>query len=287
MSGLSSKALSFGSPENKLKYNGKEEQKAEFSDGSGLDWLDYGARMYDNQVGRWSVVDPLAEKMYNWSIYKALLDNPIIYIDPNGQTEGDFYDREGNYLGTDGQDDGKIYLLKEGWVPKKENTNVNWGGKLQEVYSQELKKKSEELEGLVIQTRVEEGSDYTISELKTVGGKKNVTGFILEPSGPSTPTPNQDKRIPEGVYDIDSYSSAKFPDNFLLSNKDVSKDRRILYHAGNNGSNTEGCNMPGSEKGDGMIKGSKAKMQELRTFLKTEGVDKVKTIIVNRIKSIK
>lgn len=82
MAGISSKAA--GSLTNKNKFNGKEEQRQEFSDGSGLDWLDFGARMYDNQIGRWHTSDRLADQYSEVTPYCFVSNNPILYIDPDG-----------------------------------------------------------------------------------------------------------------------------------------------------------------------------------------------------------
>ena len=60
------------------KYNGKEFERL-----IGLDWYDYGARHMDCM--RFTTMDPMAEKYYNVSPYAYCLNNPISFIDLNGE----------------------------------------------------------------------------------------------------------------------------------------------------------------------------------------------------------
>lgn len=64
-----------------FKYNGKEE-----INDLGLNMIDYGARMYQADLGRWSVVDPLADVDHSIGIspYHYAGNNPILNIDLDG-----------------------------------------------------------------------------------------------------------------------------------------------------------------------------------------------------------
>jgi RHS repeat-associated protein len=92
-------------PKNMLKYNGKELQK-ELS----LEWLSYGARFYDPQIGRWHSPDQLAENAYNLTPYRYCYNNPVNYTDPFGLWE----QVRGGYSTSDPGDIAQLFTYIQG-----------------------------------------------------------------------------------------------------------------------------------------------------------------------------
>jgi RHS repeat-associated protein len=71
----------------------------------------YGARYYQNKIGMWLSVDPLAHKLPSWSPYVAFADNPIMFIDEDGRFPYTFHIRAfappGAFKGTGFHDDNR------------------------------------------------------------------------------------------------------------------------------------------------------------------------------------
>ena len=70
-----------GSSVQPFKYNGKELDTMH-----GLNTYDYGARQYNPIIGRWDRMDRMAEKYYSISPYVYCGNNPVRYIDENGDS---------------------------------------------------------------------------------------------------------------------------------------------------------------------------------------------------------
>ena len=91
------------------KYNGKELDAK-----NGLNWYDYGARMYDPVLGKFTSLDPLTEKYYSWSPYTYCANNPVRHIDPSGEK---IVDVNGNI----------IYTKENGWSANAPQDAVRLG----------------------------------------------------------------------------------------------------------------------------------------------------------------
>ena len=108
--------------EQPYKYGGKE-----FIELHGYDSYDFDARMYYPALCRFMTMDPLCEKYYSISPYAYCNNNPVKYVDPDGESWRSTYDRI----------EGEVIFTGYEWVDEDKSYDVD-GNLLQGLYAQAI-----------------------------------------------------------------------------------------------------------------------------------------------------
>ena len=171
-------------PAQNYKYNGKE-----LNEELGLDWYDYGARNYDASLGRWMNIDPLGEQYFSHSPYNYTMNNPVFFVDPDGQEVVIYFDKE----------KGTLYIYdKDKWDTSLDSKVVT---------AEEYKFSFEEGE--------EKYNQILVIRDVFSGGQADSEGNI------QYGTNENEKEIPNGEFDLtDNKASSYAPDWYRLDSKD-------------------------------------------------------------------
>lgn len=108
--------------EQPYKYGGKE-----FIELHGYDSYDFDARMYYPALCRFMTMDPLCEKYYSTSPYAYCNNNPVKYVDPDGESWRLTYDKI----------EGEVIFTGYEWVDEDKSYDVD-GNLLQGLYAQAI-----------------------------------------------------------------------------------------------------------------------------------------------------
>jgi RHS repeat-associated protein len=178
MSGISSKALAFGSPENKNKYNGIEKE-----DDLGLEVYDAQFRELDAQVGRWWQIDPVTDGYEDISPYTSMYNNPLRYNDPLGN-EGEDCCLEAIKTGL------RKALITGSGVMNGVLNSVSGGRISSDPFSFRDKLSDEELELYDNSVKVGQIGTLAVSLLQPSTGPKGSTPVLVPiEGGPGVPIP--------------------------------------------------------------------------------------------------
>ena len=230
----------------------------------------FGARYYASPT--FITPDPLFEKKPWISRYAYCSNNPVNRVDPTGMLDDewdvDLQTGRFTWVSDKGHEDCMDYY----------NICVPNDSETENMYTISM----ERTDATINSFRIEETENSTISAFHIPETEQS--GFFLEPKGPSTTQANQNQRIPEGTYNLENYTSTKFPNVFRVYNDDVSQERKILIHVGNYPKNTSGCLLPGVTKGTDYVGSSTSKLNNIRSFFNGKDMSNARLNIYNVIR---